>query len=427
MKEIFKAGIYRLLFLGLNFLVGLFIAVLSGTELFGTISLMIVNAALLHLLTALGADQAIVWHGASKKFDTNKLFTFTFFTAFLQLVLFFLVAFLFFQYSGRTLLSKNYTTPYFYLELLYFSGLIFLDKYVSLLYAQHKARVCNFILTAITLMAFIILVLFRYQVIKKEIDPFDFFCLLTFIQAVTVISFFHIITEKVRFSSFKKEDIVSFYRFSGIVFITNLIQFLAYRADFWFIDYFKDTGQVGIYAQANRFAGLLWILPNIIAALLIPVMSLPGTNLKEKELAGITRIFSFLNIVIIVVLVFISFLIYSFFLQPAYASGFKPMLLMLPGYYFFSITIILAAYFSAKNLLLVNLAGSIICFTSIAVADFLFIPLMGITGAAWANTIAYSLASLFTIVMFLKYSGFKPGELFILQKSDWNLIAKLQR
>ena len=425
MKDIVKAGVYRFLFLGFNFLVGLFIAALSGTELFGSISLMIVNAALFHLFTSFGTDQAIVWHGASKKFDANKLFTFTFFTALLQLVLFFLIAFSFFQFTGKTLLSKNISSQYFYLELIYFSGLIILDKYISLIYAQHKARICNLLLAVVTLVALILLTLIHFNISKKETDPFSFFSVLTFLQACSVVLLFHFLN-KARFSFISKKDLISFYRFSGIVFITNLIQFLAYRADYWFIDYFKNVDQVGIYSQANKFAGLLWILPNIIAALLIPLLSQPETRLKEKELTGITRLFNFLNLFIIGLIVLTAFLVFSFLLQPEYTGGFKPMLFMLPGYYFFSITIILAAYFSAKNLLWVNFAGSSICLVSIVVADFILIPKMGITGAAWANTIAYSLASVFTIIMFLRYSNLKPGTLFILKKNDWSLITKLQ-
>lgn len=425
MNDIFKAGVYRFLFLGFNFLVGLFIAAMSGSELFGTISLMIVNASLFHLLTALGADQAIVWHGASKKFDANKLFTFSFFSALSQLVLFFLLAFAFFKYSGFTILSKGQSIQYFYLELIYFSGLILLEKYISLLYAQHKARACNFLLALITLIAVIVLFFFQFNIIRNEIDPLGFFCLLTFIQASLIILLFHF-RNKVRISMIIKSDLISFYRFSGIVFVTNLIQFLAYRADYWFINYFKDIDQVGVYSQANRFAGLLWILPNIIAGLLIPLLSKPESDLKGKEVAGISSLFNFLNIFIIGLLVSVSYLIFTFFLQQEYSNGFKPMLYMLPGYYFFSITIILAAYFSAKNLLWVNFAGSVICFLVIIVADFLLIPSLGIKGAAWANSIAYSLATVFTIVMFMRFSGTRPGALFHFKKSDLSLITKLQ-
>jgi len=67
--------------MGFNFLVGLFIAAVSGTETFGVISLMVVNAAVFSIVTGLGADSAIVWHGASQKLNSEKIFSFTFFSS----------------------------------------------------------------------------------------------------------------------------------------------------------------------------------------------------------------------------------------------------------------------------------------------------------------------------------------------------------
>lgn len=60
MKEIFKAGFFRLLFLGFIFLTGFFIAAIAGTDVFGIISLMIVNAALLHLVKGFGAAGLLI-------------------------------------------------------------------------------------------------------------------------------------------------------------------------------------------------------------------------------------------------------------------------------------------------------------------------------------------------------------------------------
>ncbi len=425
MKEIFKAGFYRLLFLGFNFLVGILIAAISGSAVFGTISLMIVNAALLHLITGLGADQAIVWHGASQLFQKAKLFTFSFFLAFLQLFLFVLISLFFFQITGKTLLSNNPSFQYFYWELIYFTGLVFLDKYVSLLYAQHNARKCNLFLAIITFIAVFILNVYRFNLVSGPVDPFRFLCLLTAGQALTVVLLFHI-KERISFSTFNKQDIFSFFRFSGLVFVTNIIQFLAYRADYWFIDYFKNTDQVGIYSQANRFAGLLWIVPNIIAALFIPSISSPKNSLRENELTVITRVLNYLNLLIVGLIIFTAFVIYTYFLRQDYFEGFLPLLYMLPGFYFFSITLLFAAYFSAKNILWINLVGSSICLIIIVIADLLLIPDFGIKGAAIANTIAYTLATAFTMGMFLKISKLKPKDFFYLRKTDWRLITKLQ-
>lgn len=426
MKEIFKAGLYRFIFQAFNFLVGLFIAAIAGADLFGTISLMVVNAAFFLLVTGLGADQAIVWHGASKKLNSGKLITFSFLTALFQIVLFLAVALFFLNITGKTVLSKSNTSQYFFFELFYFCGIVLMDKYVSLFYAAHKARICNQLLASVNFSALIILTLSRFNFIDLEINPFLFFCMLPVIQFVVIGLYFHIKIHS-GISRLNMEDLESLFTFSMLVFISNIIQFLAYRADYWLIDYFSNSGtQLGIYAQANRFAALLWIVPNIIAALLAPVISSPQRNFAVGEVAGLTRVFNFLNLFICGLIITVSFFIYTYFLSPDYFKGFTPLLYMLPGFYFFSILLLLAAYFSAKKILWVNLAASSICFLIIVILDIILIPLWGIKGAAIANTIAYSSSALFTIIMFLRHTKTRFTEIFFLKKSDWKLVTKLR-
>ena len=88
MKEIIKGGAYRLAYMVFNFAIGLVIAYLSGTELFGLISIMIVNASIFHIISGLGTDSSIVWHGAKKSTSSNQLMTFTLTTAFFQIFIF---------------------------------------------------------------------------------------------------------------------------------------------------------------------------------------------------------------------------------------------------------------------------------------------------------------------------------------------------
>jgi Na+-driven multidrug efflux pump len=91
---------------------------------------------------------------------------------------------------------------------------------------------------------------------------------------------------------------------------------------------------------------------------------------------------------------------------------------MLPGFYFFSITLVLAAYFSAKRFLWMNFTGSLICLFIIAIADILLIPVWGITGAAWANLAAYTAASVFNILIFKIKTGIRLSDLLMIQKKD---------
>jgi hypothetical protein len=140
--------------MGFNFLVGLFIAAISGTETFGVISLMVVNAAVFSIVSGLGADSAIVWHGASQKLNSEKIFSFTFFSALFQVILYLIFSLLFYSMTSRLLLSQQHYFAFYFYELIYFSGLILIDKYTSLFYASHRMENCNKLLSGVTLFCY---------------------------------------------------------------------------------------------------------------------------------------------------------------------------------------------------------------------------------------------------------------------------------
>ena len=226
------------------------------------------------------------------------------------------------------------------------------------------------------------------------------------------------------FARFGREDLISFYNFSLIVFITNLVQFVAYRADFWLIDYFRNTEQVGVYAQANRFAQLLWVIPNILAGILAPVIA--KGFMSRSLMLIISRIISFTNLFLMAVVAIISWFFYQYFLGKDFSAGFKTLFLMMPGYYFFCLNILFAAWFSAKRLLWINFAGSSICLFLVLLFDWLLIPHLGINGAAIANTVAYSAAGFFHAAMFMRVTKTTLGEFLKFKKGDWRGIFKLQ-
>ena len=140
---------------------------------------------------------------------------------------------------------------------------------------------------------------------------------------------------------------------------------------------------------------MLWVLPNILAAMLIPLIAAPGDDFNEKGVIRLVRVINYSNFLVIGVIMLIALLTYDLFLPASFSTGFFPLLLMIPGYYFFCINILLAAFFSSRRLLWVNLIGSSLCFIVIILADLILIPAFGIQGAAIADSIAYSAASYF--------------------------------
>jgi len=420
LRILIKGGLYRILFMGFNFLVALFIAAVSGTQTFGVISLMVVNAAVFSIISGLGADSAIVWHGASQKLSREKLFSFTFFSAFIQIILFVIVSLLFYRATDKLLLSQQHYFSFYFYELIYFSGLILIDKYTSLFYASHRMANCNKLLSGVTLFCLVALVLIRYRIFNINLPPFSLLSITTLIQALGLAILFHTENARFRIVRISTHDLRSLFNFSIVVFITNLVQFFAYRADYWLVNYFRNEGELGIFSQTNRFAQMLWVVPNILAAMLIPLIAAPGDDFNERAVVRLVRVINYFNLLAIGVTLLIALIAYKLFLPASFSAGFSPLLLMIPGYYFCCINIILAAFFSSRRLLWVNFIGSLLCFIVIIIADLILIPAFGIRGAAIADSIAYSAATVFSIISFMRHTSFSFADLFAIRRADWS-------
>jgi O-antigen/teichoic acid export membrane protein len=372
----------------------------------------------------LGTDAAIVWHGISGKgYSRNKIFSFSLITAAIQLLFFYIIAILGFLFLGHTLLGGSYELSIFFAELTYFTGLVCMDKFLSLYYSQQETRLCNKILAIVSGILFLILLVIWIALpglISKY--PIWIYSLFIFIPSL-ILSLFFLVRFNPVVTSISQEELKSFSSFSFIVLISNTIQFIAYRADYWLLSIYYDHDVVGVYAQAAKFAQVLWIIPGILAGLITPALKHQERKLTDSELLSLCRVTFYTHFVFSVILISVSFFIYKFFLPPDYYNGFSSLLIMIPGYLVYIITTILAAYFSANRLLKINLSGAILCCLLIVILDLLLIPSMSFKGAAIANLLAYSVTTFYIMARSKQFISASFKEIFSIRKSDFNLFS----
>jgi len=419
-----RGFIFRVVFTVIGFLISLLIAKLAGASQFGTLSLIIVNGALIHIITGLGTDAAIVWHGvAGTNYDRHKIFSFTVMTAAIQLLFFYIIAILGYLFLGHTLLGGSYDLRIFFAEIVYFTGLVLMDKFLSLYYSQHEARLCNKILSIVSGLVFlVVLIIWLIKPIYIVDFPIWIYSLFIFIPSFILASFF-IIKFNPAFKKISQEEMRSFSSFSFVVLITNLIQFIAFRADYWLISIYHDHTSLGVFAQASKFAQLLWVIPSILTGLITPALKNENEKLTNAGLVSICRLMVFTHLILGFLLIAVSIFIYNFFLPDDYYKGFFSLLIMLPGYLVYTVNIILAAYFSANRLLRVNLYGSILCCVLMLLFDLLFIPRLNYNGAAIANLLAYSITLIFIIFQAKKFIKVSFKDFFIVKRSDFNIFS----
>ena len=424
MQLLLRGFIFRIIFTVIGFLISLLIAKLAGASQFGTLSLIIVNAALIHIITGLGTDAAIVWHGvAGTNYDRNKIFSFTVITTAIQLLFFYIIAILGYLFLGNTLLGGSYDLRIFFAEIVYFTGLVLMDKFLSLYYSQHEARLCNKILSIVSgLLFLVVLIIWLIKPIYIVDFPIWIYSLFVFIPSF-ILAFFFIIKFNPAFKNISQEEMRSFSSFSFVVLITNLIQFVAFRADYWLISIYYDHTSLGVFAQASKFVQLLWVIPSIFTGLITPALKKENEKLTTEGLVSICRIMVFTHLILGFLLISLSAIIYKFFLPDVYYKGFFSLLIMLPGYLVYIVNIILAAYFSANRLLWVNLYGSILCCALMLLFDFLLIPRLNYIGAGIANLLTYSITIIFIIFQAKKFIKVAFKDFFIIKRSDFNIFS----
>lgn len=392
-----------------------------GAEGYGLLSLLILNVALFNMLTSFGADSGITYSTALDSRNVNRIAGITFVVVLGQIILLLVAEAVCHVVIGHSLLLKQNNEFSRWMGVLFLIGISLQEKCAALLNGRHLYTQSNkviFLCNLFSLLAFA----FCFFVSKtKNLQVY----LTLFVLSNVVLSLTLGLLSKWRLQftfdfRFTRENLKLFFNYSLLVFITNLIQFLAYRSDLWIVAYYRNEMEVGWYALAIRLVQFLWILPVLFASIIFPRVSSEGDKYDDKELLSLLRLLNAGNVICGVLLfVFIKPLLILIFGQP-YLSSVMAFQILLPGVILFGNATILAAYFAGVNDLKKNLLGSVLCFVCIVILDFLLIPKNGYIGAAVASSIGYSVTAFYFIWQYCKVRRTAIVLLFLPGKDDFS-------
>jgi O-antigen/teichoic acid export membrane protein len=413
-----RGTVIRLVYLVFLFLASLVISNIALPEKFGILSILILNASLFLIITGFGVDSVALYKLSNKQWDLSQAYRFIWRGIFLQLAIFALLETGALLIFNRTLLS-NATPDYLFVDAFYFIGLAIVDKYIALYYSQSKSSVANTILASVAGVYFLLLLSFYYLVKVPWIVVLYLFGFQNIAQAIGLVIFFK--RDPASEKKQQRDQLAATFKTSTIIVVTNVIQLLAYRVDFWLISLFYGSYEVGIYAQANKFANFSWIIPNILSQIMIPSFA----SMKKEESSEIFSTAFGLNFLIVILTLFLALFFYFFYLDPQYRVGLFAFYLMLPGYFFWGTVIYFSSYFFSKGRFVYNLLGSSFCFVLILIIDVILIPKYGIKGAAIGNTVTYFSVFVMYIMLLVKKSSFGWHTLLLPRRKSISNIYKM--
>jgi len=413
----------------LNIVSGIILTRLLGVEGKGVYATIQANIQLFSLLLGFGLTTGIIYFTSSNKIQLNKLMGIAISILLLSSSLLGILIILpspynFFSY----LFPKGYHAPFYYIYFILFFGISYFNSIISAVFqGKQNFKVINSVLlvnSSLSVLLFSMILIYDYFI--PEIITLKHLLSISLITvSINAIIWIFLYIKSIKIiPSFKLSivhEIKPIYLFIGITYIANLLNFLNYRIDIWFLNYYHTAVEVGYYSLATNIVENFWILTTPIITVLLPYLS----N-KDKNMTNVIAYISRVNISVLLCLAIFTFFTIEYILPFVYGKQFlpsiSPLILLLPGIILGGSTKLFATYFVSNNQVHYNLKATIIGLVLTIILDFILIPQYGTAGAAIATSIAYTSVFLFVTIIYFTQNKTNPIAYFIIQSRD---ITKL--
>lgn len=201
----------------------------------------------------------------------------------------------------------------------------------------------------------------------------------------------------------------SLLRYSGFSFLANLVFFLVYRMDYWWVAAYCSDKQLGNYIQASKLVQLFYYFPQLIAAVIFADVVQGAGFGEHRTIQRLLGYIAAIYAVCILIIILAGKWVLGMILGPSFQEVYPTFLWLIPGIFALGGLAIVSAWFAGMNRVVVNLKGAIIGLVLMIAGDWLIIPTYHIQGAALVSSIAYSAAFLYSYVLFLRESPPRPS------------------
>ena len=206
---------------------------------------------------------------------------------------------------------------------------------------------------------------------------------------------------------------------------SNFVQIVSYRFDMFLVAYYLGIVEVGYYAIAVSIAEMLWIIPGSVGLVVFSkLVTLKDEEKKQMLTSACKNVMLIVGVCILIFYLVSPYIIIVFF-GKLYAPALKPLIWLLPGIFTFSVSKVIYGGVLSLGKPGKNLKASILGAASNIILNIYLIPIYGITGAAIASSLSYSMVSVIMILQLWKLGYIDLQHAFIPVKADFEIYKKL--
>jgi O-antigen/teichoic acid export membrane protein len=422
-RTLLQSMLWRGLYYGSAFIINILIARHFQASVSGTIYYISSIYALVLLFSSLSLESGIIYFAAKNEIPVAKLFGFSVLWSLVIGLISFFIVYRFFNETYQGLSADLIIVS----AVMFISGNLLMTYCSGFFYARNNFMIPNIIIVAGTIILIILIPYGGRSVIPSINDENYFYIYFSsfFVQGLCMA-----IAAKIKYI---KNGILQFlsmtefrllFRYCALAFMGNIIFFLLYRVDYFFVEKYCSADQLGNYIQVSKLVHLFFILPTILASAVFPMTAGGQKEGINKLLTLLSRSIFFLYILVCLILALTGKWLFPFVFGESFTDMFLPFLWLIPGILSLSGIYTLTAYFAGKNRIKVNITGSVYALIVILVGDIIFIPKYGINAAALVSSIGYIVYQVYIIAVFKKEYPGSAADFFIFRSSDWQQIKR---
>ena len=207
-------------------------------------------------------------------------------------------------------------------------------------------------------------------------------------------------------------------RYGGSVLFSSLMVTSLFRIDVFLVSSMSGTAALGVYSVAVAFAELALMCPNALGTALFKHLPASKADEQIRVLCHSSRMIGMIAFLTGAGVTAMSYPLVVGFMGHRFAGAVVPLCLLVPGLIAMSVNYVFANYYAASGQPLVT--GK--CFGSGLLVNLainlLLIPRWGISGAAIASSVAYSLVTVMFTIRLQREHGLGLAELFLPRRED---------
>lgn len=393
--------IWRGLYFISLFVVTIFLSRWLQAEATGNLFFLATVFGLFHLITNLGLEGGVTYYSSSQKIDSNQLATYSICWIILMGVISFLALPIYFSKIEK--LAENEVIVQTKLGVYFIVGQLFIFQFSSLFYSKGNYKDFNLILIVLNLLFILLLIFGKQTNVKAPSIIHDYFYFI-FLQGIAV-ALFYVVKYKtyLQIELPNNNQIIALIKFSLIGFGANFLFYFVYRFDYFFVKKWCLAIDLGNYIQASKLAQVLLIVPQILASSVFPqTASGMQKDIVENTITKWTKQLLWIYIGLFLLVALLGNNLFIVVFGESFTRMAMPILILLPGIFGLSVSVLLSAYFSGNKKNKYNLYAAMLALLTMAILTFAFQNSYSINIAAAISSLAYLVEFGFCYYVFKK-------------------------